>query len=112
MVRGPRWWPWSLIRAAAGNIKDRDGDPIYPGRDRWLGVVVRQAAPIQKPEPPDTEPEPPEPPTSDDRLMDALDVLERQIAGLQDAYELVRTAAGEDSDSTEEPAEGLGSREA
>ena len=31
MVRGPRWWSWSLIRAAAANVKDRDGDPIYPG---------------------------------------------------------------------------------
>jgi hypothetical protein len=39
--------------------------------------------------------------------MDALDALERQIAGLQDAYELVRSAAGEDSQSTDEPDEGL-----
>jgi hypothetical protein len=45
MVRGPRWWPWTLIRTAAGNVKRRDGRPIYPDRDRWLGVVVRQAAP-------------------------------------------------------------------
>jgi hypothetical protein len=110
-VRGPRWWPWSVIRAAAGNVKGRDGEPIYPGRDRWLGVVVRQAARLERPEPPDTEPEPPEPPTSDDRLHDALDLLERQMAGLQDAYELVRSAAGEDSGSDAEPAEGLSTRE-
>jgi hypothetical protein len=107
MVRGPRWWPWSLVRAAAANVKDGDGQRIYPGRDRWLGVVVRRAASAELPEPPDTEPEPVEPPTSEDRLADALDALERQIEGLQDAYELVRAAAGDDSASTEEPADGV-----
>jgi hypothetical protein len=111
MVRGPRWWPWPLIRAAAANVKGRDGEPIYPGGDRWLGVVVRRAAPIERPEPPEVEPEPPDPPTPDDRLADALDALERQIEGLQDAYELVRSAAGEDSGSDAEPAEGLSTRE-
>jgi hypothetical protein len=111
MVRGPRWWPLSLIRAAAGNVKRRDGSPIYPDRDRWLGVVVRQAAPLKRPERPETEPEPLEPPTPDDRLAEALDALERRIEGLQDAYELVRMAAGEDSASGEEPDDGLASRE-
>jgi hypothetical protein len=111
MVRGPRWWPWPLIRAAAGNVKRRDGSLIYPDRDRWLGVVVRQAAPLRRPGPSEVEPEPPESPTPDDRLADALDALERQIEGLQDAYELVRAVAGEDSASGEEPDDGLVSRE-
>jgi hypothetical protein len=83
MVRGPRWWPWPLLRAAAGNVRRRDGSPIYPDRDRWLGVVVRQAAPLQRPEPPETEPEPTQPPTPDDRLADALHALERQIGELE-----------------------------
>ena len=106
-MRRPLRLPPKCFRAAAANVKDGDGRRIYPGRDRWLGVVVRRAASAERPEPPDTEPEPEEPPTSEDRLADALDALERQIEGLQDAYELVRAAAGEDSSSTEEPADGV-----
>ena len=37
---GRRLWPFWLVRAATGNVRDGKGRRLYPAEDRWIGLVV------------------------------------------------------------------------
>jgi hypothetical protein len=47
---GRRLWPFWLVRAATGNVRDGKGRRLYPGEDRWIGLVVSKARPIGEPD--------------------------------------------------------------
>ena len=47
---GRRLWPFWLVRAATGNVRDGKGRRLYPAEDRWIGLVVSKARPIGEPD--------------------------------------------------------------
>ena len=47
---GRRLWPFWLVKAATGNVRDGKGRRLYPGEDRWIGLVVSKARPIGEPD--------------------------------------------------------------
>jgi len=75
-VRGPRWWPWELVRDALEGVW---------GRGNWRGTVGRRAVLLEDVEPSDpeenSEPDPLDPPGTEEVLAEALAVLERVAAG-------------------------------
>jgi hypothetical protein len=88
MAKGPNWWDWTVVRDAAANVRDGNGRLIFPGRDRWIGLVIWRSVPIvrDKPDPveepplddPDAEPVDPD---------DAIDALTDVASDLDDAIE-------------------------
>ena len=70
---GRRLWPFWLVWAATGNVRDAKGRRLYPGEDRWIGLVVSKARPIGEPDD-GVDPGVPDGGTPD--LPDATDLLE------------------------------------
>ena len=63
-----------LARAAAtGNVRDAKGRRLYPGEDRWIGLVVAKARPIGEP---DDGVDPGDPDAGDPDLPDVTELLE------------------------------------
>jgi hypothetical protein len=135
MPKGPRWWEWSVVKEACANVRDASGALVFPGRDRWLGLVVWRSRPIVPKEPPepdfdpaldDPNPEPDEPADTADALADAasdiedaLDVLRNSpdakgigsaIKALRAARESIEAFLPADSDSTSDARSGLRDR--
>jgi len=121
MVKGPKWWPWSLVAAALERVLNKRGKRIYPD-GKWLGLLVWTSAKIKKPKPgqpepppePETpeEPEPDEPGDPDDEtpqseLEDAISDLEELMEQQQAVVDRMRALLGPDSISTDEPMTGV-----
>jgi hypothetical protein len=93
MAKGPNWWDWSVVRQAAANVRDGRGDLVFPGRDRWIGLVVWRSQPIVKDKPDPVE----EPPLDDDEgepddPQDAGDALTDVASDLDDAIDELAAA--------------------
>jgi hypothetical protein len=111
---GRRLWPFWLLRTATGNVRDAKDRRLYPGEDRWIGLVVSKARPIGEPE------EGVDPGDPDDGVADRPDVaelleviadtageLEEHITGLTARLEALRPWLLAASTSTGEPADGV-----
>jgi len=94
MARGPEWWDWSVVKQAAASLRDSKGQLVFPGRDRWIGLVVWSSVPIVK-----DKPEPVEDPPLDDPddepedADDAVDALADIASDLDDAIEELSAVA-------------------
>jgi hypothetical protein len=94
MAKGPNWWDWSVVKEAAANVRDGDGKLVFPGRDRWIGLVIWRTVPIVKDKPDPVE----EPPLDDDEVEpddpdDAIDALTDVASDLDDVIDELTTAA-------------------
>jgi hypothetical protein len=105
MVKGPKWWPWWIIRNALAG---------YSGANEASGVLVWRSQLITpetpEPTPPDENdpvPEPEDPMDQLDKLYDYLSDLEEQYAALGTVIDDLRAAVGPDNDSTSEPVDGV-----
>jgi hypothetical protein len=110
MVHGPRGWPWKTIRDACRKLEVDRGNglvPYFPHQDKWLGLVVWKAVPKNQPDPPDPTPDPPDPPTPNDALYELLDDMEMYLDQIEASMVSLRTLLPPDSDSLEEPKDGL-----
>ena len=114
---GRRLWPYWLVKAATGNVRDKKGRRLFPGEDRWIGLVIAKARPIGEP---DDGVDPGDPDAGDPDLPDATELLEviADTAGeLEDHIEAM-TASLETlnpwlpaaSHSESDPADGSGRR--
>jgi hypothetical protein len=111
---GRRLWPFWLVRAATGDVRDAKGRRIYPGEDRWIGLVVSKARPIGEP---DDGVDPGDPDGGDPDLPDVADLLEviadtagdleDHIAGLTASLDALRPYLPTPSGSESEPADGV-----
>ena len=111
---GRRQWPFWLVKAASGDVRDARGRRLYPAEDRWLGLVVAKARPIGEP---DDGVDPGDPGGGTPDLPDATELLEviADTAGeIEDHIEAMSTSldalrpylpAASESDS--EPANGV-----
>ena len=61
------------MRAATGNVRDGKGRRLYPGEDRWIGLVVSKARPIGEP---DDGVDPGDPDGGSPDLPDVTELLE------------------------------------
>ncbi|MGI8794627.1 MAG: hypothetical protein ACR2H3_15885 [Acidimicrobiales bacterium] len=111
---GRRLWPYWLIRAATGNVRDGKGRRIYPGEDRWIGLIVSKAPPIGEPDdgvdPGDPDGGTPDLPDVTELLeviADAAGELEDHIEGLKVSLDTLRPYLPAASDSRSEPGDGV-----
>jgi hypothetical protein len=111
---GRRLWPFWLVKAASGDVRDGKGKRLYPAEDRWIGLVVSKARPIGEP---DDGVDPGDPDGGTPDLPDVAELLEviADAAGeLEDHVEAI-TATLNDlrpylpaaSESKSEPADGV-----
>ena len=111
---GRRLWPFWLVRAATGNVRDAKGRRLYPGEDRWIGLVVSKARPIGEP---DDGVDPGDPAAGDPDLPDATELLEviadiageleDHIAAMGASLDALRPWLPTASASDSEPADGV-----
>jgi hypothetical protein len=111
---GRRLWPFWLVRAATGNVRDAKGRRLYPAEDRWIGLVVAKARPIGEP---DDGVDPGDPDGGDSDLPDVTELLEviadtageleDHIAGLSASLEALRPWLPVAKASAAEPANGV-----
>jgi hypothetical protein len=111
---GRRLWPFWLIRAATGNVRDAKGRRIYPAEDRWIGLVVSKARPIGEPDagvdPGDPDGGTPDLPDAEDLfevIADAASDLEDHIGALTASLEALRPYLPAASDTASEPGDGV-----
>jgi hypothetical protein len=111
---GRRLWPYWLVRAATGNVRDAKGTRIYPAGDRWIGLVVSKARPIGEPDD-GTDPGDPHDGSSDtpdvedllEVIADAAGDLEEHISDLSASLDALRPYLPTASPSTSEAADGV-----
>ena len=88
MIKGPNWWDWSVVKQAAGNVRDSSGQLVFPGRDRWIGLVVWSSVPVVKDKPDPVEDPPLDDPEDEpDDADDAVDALTDVASDLDDAID-------------------------
>ena len=94
---GRRLWPFWLVRAATGNVRNGKGGRLYPAEDRWIGLVVSKARPIGEPDdgvdPGDPDGGTPDLPDVTELLeviADTAGELEDHIDGLTTSLEALR----------------------
>ena len=108
---GRRQWPFWLVRAATGNVGDGKGRRLYPGEDRWIGLVVAKARPIGEPDDgvdPDAGTQvPPDVTELLEVIADTAGELEAHIAGLTTSLEALRPYLPVASESESEPVAGV-----
>jgi hypothetical protein len=111
---GRRLWPYWLVRAATGNVRDAKGRRIYPGEDRWIGLVVAKARPIGEPDdgldpgdPDGGEPDRPDASELLEVIADTASELEEHIAAVSGSLETLRPYLPAASASDSEPADGV-----
>jgi hypothetical protein len=106
---GRRLWPFWLVRAATGNVRDGKGRRLYPGEDRWIGLVVSKARPIAEPDE-GVDPADPDPPDVTELLeviADTAGELEDHIDGLTVSLDALRPYLPSTKTSDAEPADGV-----
>ena len=111
---GRRQWPFWLVRAASGYVRDAKGRRLYPGEDRWIGLVVSKARPIGEP---DQGVDPGDPDAGDPDLPDATELLEvvadtageleEHIEAMSASLDALRPWLPTASESGSEPADGV-----
>jgi hypothetical protein len=111
---GRRLWPFWLVRAASGNVRDAKGRRLYPGEDRWIGLVIAKAQPIGEPadgvDPGDPHAGDPDLPDATELLeviADAAGELDDHIVAMTASLDTLRPYLPEASDSDSEPADGV-----
>jgi hypothetical protein len=111
---GRRLWPFWLVRAATGNVRDARGRRLYPGEDRWIGLVVSKARPIGEPDdgvdpgdPDGGSPDLPDVTELLDVIADTAGDLEDHVEGLTASLEVLRSYLPVTSQSGSEPADGV-----
>ncbi len=111
---GRHLWPFWVVKAATGNIRDEKGRRLYPGEDRWIGLVVAKARPISEP---DDGVDPGDPDGGTPDLPDVTELLEviaetageleDHIAGLGASLEALRPYLPAAKQSNSEPVDGV-----
>jgi hypothetical protein len=111
---GRRLWPFWLVKAATGNVRDAKGRRLYPGEDRWIGLVVSKARPIGEPddgvdpgEPEGGGPDLPDVTELLEVIADTAGELEDHIAGLTESLDALRPYLPATKASDAEPADGV-----
>ena len=102
------------MKAATGNVRDARGRRLYPGEDRWIGLVIAKARPIGEPDD-GVDPGDPEGGTPD--LHDASELLEviadtagefeEHIAAMLASLVALRPYLPTVTESEAEPADGV-----
>jgi hypothetical protein len=110
---GRRLWPFWLVKVASGDVRDGKGRRLYPGEDRWIGLVVSKARPIE----PDDGVDPGDPDGGTPDLPDATELLEviadtageleDHIDGLTSSLDALRPYLPTAGVSKSEPADGV-----
>ena len=105
---GRRLWPFWLVKAATGNVRDAKGRRLYPGEDRWIGLVVSKARPIGEP---DDGVDPGDPDLPDvtellEVIADTAGELEDHIAAITVSLDALRPWLPAVSGSESEPVAG------
>ena len=106
---GRRLWPFWLVRAATGNVRDGKGRRLYPAEDRWIGLVVSKSRPIGEP---DGGVDPGDPDLPDvtellEVIADTAGELEDRISGLTTSLDALRPYLPIAKDSGTEPSDGV-----
>ena len=111
---GRRLWPFWLVRAATGNVRDAKGRRLYPGEDRWIGLVISKARPIGEP---DDGVDPGDPAGGSPDLPDVTELLEviadtdgeleDHIAAMSASLDALRPYLPATSLSRSEPGDGV-----
>ena len=111
---GRRLWPFWLVRAASGDVRDGKGRRLYPAEDRWIGLVVSKARPIGEPDdgvdlgdPDGGTPDLPYVIELLEVIADTAGELEDHIAGLSKSLETLRPWLPATSVSKSEPGDGV-----
>jgi hypothetical protein len=111
---GRRLWPYWLVKAATGNVRDAQGRRIYPGENRWIGLVVAKARPFGEPndglDPGDPDAGDPDLPDATELLeviADTAGELEDHIGAMSTSLESLRPYLPAVSESDSEPADGV-----
>jgi hypothetical protein len=94
MAKGPKWWEWTVVKEACANVRDASGALVFPGKDRWIGLVIWRSRPIAPREPagPDVEPDLDDPTPEPDEPADASDAFADAASDIEDALELLRSS--------------------
>jgi hypothetical protein len=102
------------VKAASGDVRDGKGRRLYPGEDRWIGLVVSKARPIGEPDdgvdPGDPDGGTPDLPDVTELLeviADTAGELEEHIAGLTASLDVLRPYLPAASASRSEPGDGV-----
>ena len=104
-----------LARAAAtGNVRDGRGRRLYPAEDRWIGLVVSKARPIDEPDdgidPGDPDGGSPDLPDVTELLeviADTAGELEDHIAAMSASLDALRPWLPTANESESEPGDGV-----
>ena len=111
---GRRLWPFWLVRAATGNVRDGKGRWLYPAEDRWIGLVVAKTRPIDEPDdgvdlgdPDSGDPDLPEVTELLEVIADTAGVLEDHIEAMGTSLDGLRPWLPTRSASGGEPADGV-----
>jgi hypothetical protein len=102
------------VKAATGNVRDAQGRRIYPGENRWIGLVVAKARPFGEPndglDPGDPDAGDPDLPDATELLeviADTAGELEDHIGAMSTSLESLRPYLPAVSESDSEPADGV-----
>ena len=111
---GRRLRPFWLVRAASGNVRDAKGRRPYPAEDRWIGLVVSKARPIDEPDdgvdpgdPDGGDPDLPDVTELLDVIADTAGELEDHIAAMSASLLALRPYLPAAKASDAEPADGV-----
>ena len=106
---GRRLWPFWLVRAASGNVRDEKGRRLYPGEDRWIGLVVSKARPIGEPDGGVDAGDPDLPDVTEllEVIADTAGELEDHIDAMNASLGALRPWLPAASESESEPADGV-----
>ena len=112
--KGRKLWPFWLVKAALGNVRNDKGGRIYPRADRWIGLVISKAKPLTEPDD-GIDVGDPDAGTPDDadvlelieETVDAVDLLEDTAEQLAMQAERLAEHLPPDSTSTSDAKEGV-----
>ena len=111
---GRRLWPYWLVKAATGNVRDAKGRRLYPAEDRWIGLVVAKARPIGEPgegvdpgDPDGGDPDLPDVTELLEAIADTAGELEDHIAAMTASLHGLRPYLPAAKSSDAEPADGV-----
>jgi hypothetical protein len=108
---GRRQWPFWLVKAATGNVRDGRGRRLYPAEDRWIGLVVAKARPIGEPDagvdPDAGDPDLPDATELLEVIADTAGELEDHVEAMSASLDALRPWLPEASASDSEPADGV-----
>jgi hypothetical protein len=111
---GRRLWPYWLVRAATGNVRDSKGRRLYSAEDRWIGLVVSKARPIGEPDdgvdlgdPEDGSSDAPDAEDLLEVIADTAGELEEHLSALSASLDMLRPYLPTASAATSERGDGV-----